>query len=227
MSPDERPAGASASGIRVILFDVGGVLVEVSGIAAILEWLEHRVTAEDVWRFWFGSPAVRAFETGRMGAAQFASELLGELDLHVTPEQFLAAFVSWPARLYPGVMELLSRIPSGYTRALLSNSNALHWPRVMDDLGLGAAFEHRFASHLTGRIKPDTDAFQHALEILRCSPEEVFFLDDSEVNVAAAHRLGMRAARVRGAIEAERALVREGLIAASGEARLHSGGHAP
>ncbi len=227
MSLERRPASASA--IHVILFDVGGVLVEVSGIATILEWLEDRITAEDVWRLWFGSPTVRAFETGRMSAAQFARGLLGELDLHMTPEQFLAAFVSWPARLYPGVMDLLSRIPSGCTRALLSNSNALHWPRMMDDLGLGTAFalEHRFASHLTGRIKPDTDAFQHALEILRCSPGEVLFLDDNEVNVAAAHRLGMHAARVRGAIEAERALVRAGLIPASRGERPRPDEHAP
>ena len=32
--------------IRVILFEVGGVLVELSGLAKLLSWLGHRVTAE-------------------------------------------------------------------------------------------------------------------------------------------------------------------------------------
>jgi glucose-1-phosphatase len=199
--------------IRVVLFDVGGVLVEVTGVAVILEWLEHRVSEEDIWRLWFRSPAVRAFETGRIGPVPFATGVLAELGLDMSAERFLEAFVSWPARLYPGVMALVSRIPSAYTRALLSNSNALHWPRVMEDLGLGAVFEHRFVSHLTGRIKPDGDAFRHALESLESQPSEVLFLDDSEVNVAAARGLGLRAHRVRGAAEAERALVLAGVIA--------------
>jgi glucose-1-phosphatase len=203
---------AASSDIRIILFDVGGVLVEVTGIDVILEWVEHRLSAQDVWRFWFSSPAVRAFETGRIEPARFATEVLAELNLDLRPEDFLKAFVSWPARLYPGVAELLSRIPPSYTRALLSNSNALHWPRVMDDLGLGAAFEHRFVSHLIGWVKPDAQAFEHALEGLRCAPSEVLFLDDSELNVAAARHLGIRAAQVRGAAEAEHALVLAGVI---------------
>jgi len=33
--------------------------------------------------------------------------------------------------------------------ALLSNSNALHWPRVWNDMGLGPAFDSYFVSHLT------------------------------------------------------------------------------
>jgi glucose-1-phosphatase len=205
-------SSAAGSGIRIVLFDVGGVLVEVTGIGAILEWVEHRLTPEDIWRLWFRSPAVRAFETGRIEPARFASELLAELDLELSAEGFLEAFVTWPARLYPGVMELLARIPPRYTRALLSNSNALHWPRVMNDLGLGAAFEHHFVSHLIGWVKPDPEAFRHALEGLRCAPSEVFFLDDNAVNVAAARRLGMRAAQVRGAAEAERALVLAGVL---------------
>ncbi len=201
------------SGIRVVLFDVGGVLVEVTGIEAMREWLEHRVTDEEVWRVWFRSPVVRAFETGRIGPVPFATGLLAELGLDIGVERFLEAFVSWPARLYPGALELVARIPPTYTRALLSNSNVLHWPRVMGDLGLGAAFEHRFVSHLTGRIKPDRDAFQQVLDSLACAPAEVFFLDDSEGNVAAARALGLEAVRARGAAEAERALRLAGLIA--------------
>lgn len=205
-------SGPASSDIRIILFDVGGVLVEVTGIEVILGWIEHRLSAEDVWRFWFRSPAVRAFETGRIEPEQFAAEVLGELNLELAPQDFLEAFVTWPARLYPGVTQLLSRIPPSYTRALLSNSNALHWPRVMNDLGLGAVFEHCFVSHLIGWVKPDAQAFEHALATLRCAPSEVLFLDDSELNVAAARHLGMRAVRVCGASEAERALVLAGVI---------------
>lgn len=213
-APSATRAGERAppAAIEVILFDVGGVLVEISGIAAILDWLDHRITADEVWHLWLGSPAVRAFESGQIAPEAFATAMLAELGLAMPPRVFLDAFITWPARLYPGTLELLGRIPEHYRRALLSNTNALHWPRVMEELGLGAVFEHRFASHLIGKLKPDAEAFQHAADALACEPARILFLDDNSVNVDAARAVGMRAARVRGVIEAQRALEAAGII---------------
>jgi glucose-1-phosphatase len=107
---------------------------------------------------------------------------------------------------------MLAQIPSSYQRALLSNSNALHWARVVDDLGLGAAFDHHFVSHLTGRIKPDVEAFQEVVDSLSCRPEQVLFLDDNILNVEAAKRFGMQAIRVQGLGETRTALIERGII---------------
>ncbi len=95
---------------------------------------------------------------------------------------------------------------------MLFNSNVLHWTRVVDDLKLGPAFGHQFVSHLTGRIKPDADAFEHVVESLGCRPEQVLFLDDNMLNVDAARRLGMQAVRVQGIDETRRALVEREII---------------
>lgn len=201
-----RGAHLDARDIEVVLFDVGGVLLEVHGIAVLMEWLEHRLTPEDIWRLWFASPVVREFESGRIEAEQFAAGMLDELRLEMAPSAFLESFVTWPVRLYPGALELLARIPSRYRRAVLSNTNALHWPRVADELGLGAAFEQCFASHLIGKIKPDAQAFEHAVEALACDPGRILFLDDNLVNIEAARSLGMHAEQVRGIEETRRAL---------------------
>jgi len=107
---------------------------------------------------------------------------------------------------------MLARIPGRYRRALLSNSNALHWPRMLGDMGLGAAFEHRFASHLTGKIKPDQSAFEDVIATLGCAPHQVLFLDDNRLNIDAAKSLGMHAVRVVGPAEAQRALAEFGII---------------
>src|SRR5258705_485298 len=93
---------------------------------------------------------------------------------------------------------MLARIPRSYRRAILSNSNALHWPRVLGEMRLGAAFDSHFVSHLTGRIKPDSDAFEHVVDSLGCLPAQVLFLDDNALNVEAAQRFGMHAIRVCG-----------------------------
>ena len=199
MSPATQP-------IRVVLFDVGGVLVQLSGVATVLGWVADRWTPAELWQRWLRSPAVRAFETGRCDADTFAADLVAELELGVEPALFLESFAGWPSGLYPGAHELVARIPGHITRALLSNSNALHWDRVIDDFGLGTLFEHRFVSHLTGRIKPDRDAFEHVISSLGCDSASVFFLDDNLMNVAAAHAAGMQGAVARGIDEAEQAL---------------------
>ncbi len=204
------------SDIRVVLFDMGGVLVELSGVEVMLAWLGNAITADELWRRWLMSEPVRKFETGRIDAHEFAAGVTAEFDLRVEPGLFLEAFIGWPTAPFPGAMAMLARIPRSYRRAVLSNSNALHWPRVRDEMGLGPMFDRHFVSHLTGRIKPDSDAFEHVLESLDCRPGQVLFLDDNLLNVEAAQHLGMHAIRVCGATEAESALIDRGIIEGRG-----------
>jgi glucose-1-phosphatase len=202
--------------IRVVLFDMGGVLVELSGVEVMLAWLGNAMTADELWRRWLRSEPVRKFETGRIDADEFAAGVTAEFGLSVEPRLFLEAFIGWPTAPFPGALAMLARIPRSYDRALLSNSNALHWPRVRDDMGLGPMFDRHFVSHLTGLIKPDPDAFEEVLESFDCRPGQVLFLDDNLLNVEAAQTLGMHAIRVRGATEAEAALIDFGIIDARG-----------
>jgi len=190
-----------------LLFDVGGVLVQLSGVETMLGWLGKSITADELWLRWLRSRPVRQFETGQIDANEFAVAVIAEFGIPVEPQRFLESFVAWPTGLYAGTLEMLARIPRAYQRAVLSNSNALHWPRVWGDMHLDSAFDSHFVSHLTGRIKPDPDAFQHVVDSLGCMPHHVLFLDDNSLNVQAAQDYGMHAIRVQGANEAQRALV--------------------
>jgi putative hydrolase of the HAD superfamily len=207
LSPADPPRD-----IRVLLFDVGGVLVQLGGIDVMRSWLGNGLGAEDLWRRWLESETVRRFETGKIGALEFSTELTREFGLSIEPADFLAAFDAWPLGLYPGTTDMLARIPPTYRRALLSNTNALHWPRMHGQMALGALFDTHFVSHQTGFIKPDPEAFEHVLETLHCRPAEVLFLDDNRLNVEAATRVGLRAVRVQGPAEAHRALSSFGII---------------
>jgi putative hydrolase of the HAD superfamily len=201
----------TAPQIDVVLFDVGGVLVELRGIATMLGWFGGSVSVEDMWRLWLSSPVVRRFETGRTTPDEFAEQIIRELSLPVSPEEFVASFQSWFVGLHPGALELVQSLPARYTRATLSNTSVLHWAR-MREVELEDAFHHHFASHLTGKIKPDQDAYQNVLDTLGCSAESVFFLDDNQLNIEAARQIGMRAIQVRSPAEARQALVEAGIL---------------
>jgi glucose-1-phosphatase len=73
-------------------------------------------------------------------------------------------------------------------------------------------FDNHFVSHLTGKIKPDSDAFEHVVHSLGCTPDQVLFFDDNSLNVEAARKIGIYAIRVRGAIEAQHVLSNLGVI---------------
>ena len=186
--------------------------MELSGVPAMLAWMGNRVSRDELIAMWLTSPVVRAFETGRLTAEVFAAQLIEEMALPVQSDQLLAEFTRWPAGLFPGALDLINRVPRRYARATLCNTNALHWPRLMTDMQLADVFDHHFASHLIGKIKPDEEAFRHVTEALDCRGEEVLFLDDSQLNIEAARKVGMNAVQVRGIAEAERILLENGVI---------------
>ncbi|MBF8270855.1 MAG: HAD-superfamily hydrolase, subfamily IA, variant 3 [Gammaproteobacteria bacterium] len=195
-----------ANNIEVILFDLGGVLVELSGVPTLLSWSGETITPEKLWQRWLTSTAVREFETGRTRQDHFARQLIDEMSLRIDPDEFLASFTHWPRGMYPGAQELLSRIPPDYTLAVLSNSNSLHWPRMLDEIGVAGMFEHLFASHLIGKLKPDVEVFEHVLTELDCSPAGVLYVDDNQRNVDVARSLGIRAEVTQGIAAVEKVL---------------------
>lgn len=200
------------SAVRVVLFDIGGVLIPSSGVPTMLAWMRNTVSTEELWRMWLSSHCVRAFETGRLSPEEFAEQVIADFGLPVQRDGFLEEMTRWSMTPFPGAIELIERIPAQYVRATLSNTNVIHWKYIMGNAGLAAAFPHHFPSHLIGKIKPDAEAFHHVAEALRCQPQEVLFLDDNELNVAGAKSIGMQSVPVRGIVEAERALLDFGII---------------
>lgn len=206
-------SGMNDASLSVVLFDVGGVLVEPSGVATMLAWMNNRVSAEELWRMWLTSPTVRSFETGKLPAEEFADRIVAEFELPIPGSEFLREMPRWSVTLFPGALDLIERLPLRYRRATLCNTNPIHWSCFTQNERLFNAFERHFASHLIGKIKPDEEAFGHVTDALGCKPEEVLFLDDNQLNVLGARAIGMNAVRVKGIGEAERALAAFGVIA--------------
>jgi HAD superfamily hydrolase (TIGR01509 family) len=196
----------------VILFDLGGVLIELAGVDRMLELCNHAFSVDELWARWLASEGVRQFESGRTGPDEFGAAMLGEFGLPIAAAQFLEEFTTWPKGVFPGSFELLEQLAASYRLACLSNTNALHWPRVCDEMGLARYFETAFASHLVGMLKPDIEIFQHVVQQLGCPPARILFLDDNQLNVASAQAAGMVARRVAGLAEVRVALAELGVL---------------
>ena len=196
----------------VILFDLGGVIVELTGVPCMMEWLGHRITEEALWQQWLTSHSVRKFERGHIRADQFATSIVAEFQLPVSASDFLQEFSAWPKGVYPGATDLLKTLAKKYRLACLSNTNEIHWPRICDEMGLFPYFSDQFPSHQLGLIKPDLAVFEHVLAKLSCSPERMLFLDDNQLCVDGARKTGMEAYRVVGLNEASLKLIELGIL---------------
>jgi HAD superfamily hydrolase (TIGR01509 family) len=198
--------------IRCIVFDIGGVLVELSGVATMLRWMRRPTDEAGLWRAWLASQCVRDYERGRIDTRSFAAGVVAEFDLSVDAEEFLAGFAHWPSGPLPGAHDLLRDVRPEVICATLSNSNALHWSRIMQEMAFEPHFDHHFASHLIDRIKPDDDAFEHVVTTIDVAPPDVLFVDDNAINVAAARRFGFEAYRCAGPHEVRARLSAAGLL---------------
>lgn len=191
---------------KVILLDLGGVLIELAGLPIMLKWTQQKLAKDQFWRQWLSSRVVRRFESGQTVPQSFAAGMIEEFALPVGPEEFLAEFIRWPRAAFPGTEALLSRLSGRYKLGTLSNTNVLHWHRFNYEMGLLDFFDYHFPSHLTGRLKPDPEAFHHVVDTIGCAPPQIAFFDDNEINVNAARSVGMTAFSVSGIDQLSRRL---------------------
>ena len=194
-----------------LVFDLGGVIVELRGLPVLPEWTGSNETPESTWEKWLTSSAPKAFESGLIGRDEFAERIVIELSMDISAKDYLEYFTHLTIGPYAGALDVLHVLKANYTTALFSNSNEIHWPLKMGRMQLDTAFHHHFASHLMGMAKPDASAYQHVIDSLGVDPKQILFFDDNQMNVEAARKAGMQSERVQGIDELQKKLIDHGI----------------
>src|SRR5262245_54759297 len=119
------------SGPKVLLFDLGGVLVEFVGVAEMQRILGAG-TIDQLKQRWATSPALARFEVGRCSVDDFAADFVEEWRLKLEPAEFVDQFSSWVRPPAPATLDMLSGLRGRYRLACLSNTNAVHWAQMLD-----------------------------------------------------------------------------------------------
>lgn len=197
--------------IDMVLFDLGGVLLELQGVPSMRE-LSGISSDEELWSRWLSCPWVRRFESGACSDEDFARGVVDGWGLSISPAAFLDEFRTWPSGPLPGAEDLLAEVAAQVPVGCFSNTNKLHWHEHLVEWPLVRLFETRFLSFEIGALKPDRRAFDHVAGKVGPLPDRVLFLDDNVVNVDGAIAAGFPAIRVAGVSEARRALVAAGVL---------------
>ncbi len=184
--------------MKLFLFDLGGVLIELTGVPIMVKWTGDAYSEAAIWERWLKSPPVRSFESGLIDQFSFARGVIEDFKLPVSESEFLAEFYRWPKGFYDGAPELLTALRRDYLTGCLSNSNSLHEKRFAGEWRLPGYFDYCFFSHNLGFVKPDREIFEAVIAKIPVDRSEIVYFDDNELNANAARECGIESYTVKG-----------------------------
>ena len=184
----------------VLLFDFGGVLVDLDRDRVLSAFARLGMNIAPLLGTFKQAGVLSQLESGKIDVPTFCRqlrELTHQPD--AADQDIVAAWRSYLATVPPERLEMILRIRQHYAVNLLSNTNIVHWQMAEDTLfaynGLGVSdfFDHVFLSFQLGAEKPAPEVFEKVAAGLGVAPNDILFLDDSEVNCEAARACGFHA----------------------------------
>ncbi|RMF83862.1 MAG: HAD family phosphatase [Nitrospirae bacterium] len=195
---------------RLLLWDLGNVLVRVDPVrAALAATGGDAAAARRLVAAIVDGPAHDAFERGRLDPEGFHRALVAAGLIHLDYPAFARMWTDM-FELDAGAAALLARAARRCRCWLLSNTDPLHHPWIMERWPLERHLSGATLSYRVGSRKPEAAIFRAALEAAGVGPEEAGFVDDREEHVAAARALGIDAVRYTGPEALERWLAERG-----------------
>jgi len=187
-------------GIRNIIFDLGGVILNIDYQRTYQAFTNLGVKDfTGLYNQFKGSRLFDDLETGRVTEDAFLQEMQQHVAAGVTNQQIIDA---WNAMLldFPlQRLQLLQQLQLHYNTYLLSNTNAIHLEKFNHILqesrgipSLAAFFNKAYYSHLIGYRKPEKEAYQLIIDEHQLNPAQTLFIDDTLPNVEGALAVGLQ-----------------------------------
>ena len=192
MQASAKPSRTDVPGVRGVIFDFGGVLIDMRwDVSAGLEdahGLPRHALLDTLYR----TPTWHEIERGQGDLVAWRAEahrLLEERAGRALPRLHDA----WVAarHLIRANVRLARQLRPAYRTAILSNADQSLRGRLRQ-LGIHDLFDTVVSSAEEGIAKPDAEIYRRAAERLGLPPESCVFVDDYEGNVRAAEALGMK-----------------------------------
>jgi putative hydrolase of the HAD superfamily len=185
---------------KTIIFDLGGVILDVDPQLTINEFKKLGVKNTDI----FSNPefinnVIRKFEKGILTPEVFRNKIRQYTQQNLSDQQIDDA---WNALLFDIPVErirVIEEVKKHYKILLLSNSNEIHYDLYVRDLQLrfgymefDKLFDKSYFSFDLHLSKPDKDIYEYVMYQNKLVPEETLFIDDSIDNIKTASLLGWK-----------------------------------
>ncbi len=200
--------------IRHIIFDLSEVLLTGIKDAGIALREKHQLEIEGPKMDWalekhpLLSPLVKEFFHGTVSEDDYVNDVVKTYP-QIGSAQWLKQHIRENFIEVEGTRDIVIRLRQlGYKLSIFSN-HAKEWiDHCEEKFNFHQLFDDRVYSYEIGASKPDPCSYQAVLSQLKTTPGRCLFIDDSEINIAAAHTLGFSTALFTTADALEKQLSR-------------------
>lgn len=185
------------SKIQNIVFDMGGVIVDID-IPASIEAFEKLGYAEirDILDPYLQSGILLKLEEGTATPQEFY-EHVRKTAPHLTDKDINEALYVALTGIKPYKLNMLLELRKKYKIYMLSNTNAIMFNHIANTMFTAEGrtvddyFDHLFLSYKMHLVKPYEPIFEEMIRQSGMVPDETLFIDDAPANVATAGKLGL------------------------------------
>jgi putative hydrolase of the HAD superfamily len=191
---EQTPGDPLTSSLRAVILDYGDV-ISLPADPAVMSWMAavFQVPLDRFRRTY--SDFRHDYDRGALEAAEYWQKI-GEangvtLDAEQIAQLRKADVTMW-GRLNPVILHWAKELRlAGFKTAVLSNMHADMIEHLQQNGEWTKSFDYLTLSSKLGMAKPEPEIFQHCLKGLGVSAGEAMFIDDRDVNIEAAVRLGI------------------------------------
>ena len=190
--------------IKEIVFDFGGVLLEIDTPNAIKKFGELGLqNPHEYLNSYQQTGAFYALENGDITANEFITELSVLCNKSISYEEAKDAWLGFVVKVQVEFLEWLQQLRTRYKLSVLSNTNPFlqSWARSCEFTPQGKSlddyFDNLYLSYKMNCSKPGEEIYRKMLAMGNMTPQETLFIDDSEKNIKAASNLGIRTLLVK------------------------------
>jgi putative hydrolase of the HAD superfamily len=183
--------------IQNIVFDWGGVITNIDHDLTITAFMNLGMSNfHEYFTHAYQNKLFRDFEVGSISAKEMRQELRQALNNNVSDKDIDDAWCQMLLETPKINIEILKLLKSEFNLYLLSNTNEIHATYYNNKLQkeynilFPSLFLKAYYSHTTGMRKPNSDIFEFILHDAGMKAKETLFIDDTEVNIDTADKLG-------------------------------------
>lgn len=183
------------SDVKNILFDLGGVIINIDQAKVFNTLVENGITKDQIES---DKNVFTIYEKGEISSSDFIHAIQEKLP-QLTKHKIIAIWNSMLLDIPKERITLLKNLSKNYSLYLLSNTNELHMKHIQNYVStkyfipsIDELFLKTYYSYKLGMRKPNKNIFLHVLNENKLVPEETLFIDDSIEHIESAKKLNIK-----------------------------------
>jgi putative hydrolase of the HAD superfamily len=185
--------------IKNIVFDLGGVLIDLDGKESIRRFEEIGISDAGEWLDPYEQKGIfLELENGKIDVATFCNQLCAHAGKALSFDEIVWAWLGFIVDVPQYKLDYLLKLRENNKVYLLSNTNPIiqeQWARTTNfseaARPINDYFDKMYTSYEIGITKPNRGIFEYMLKDSGMLPSETLFIDDGARNIEVGISFGM------------------------------------